>query len=149
MPPKESKPYTTLFRRSKKAPAFAPEVAFAIGDKVAVHTGPNKNVIGVVQRMMPVMMEIKVISRAPGLDVVKCKHSSARLVDKVGRPNEIAEKEYAIIAEESVVTMEGRELERKIAIEELTEAISALDLEHRVRMKAISALVDKVNRLSS
>ena len=145
-----------MFGRLKKSPPTEQTAPFEVGDEVYIHTGPNKWNTGIVQRIMPVMMEVKLITNPEKPEVIRCKHSSARLSTRTvrtdgnetgGQQQSHGQREPGVISDESVLTLEGRDLDRKIALEELKEAVTALEVAHQTRMQEITALIRRLELL--
>lgn len=142
--------YKDLFRRNKPQTSKDDGAPFQVGDEVYIHTGPHKHYSGVVQKMMPVMMEVLVTNGAKQFDVIKCKHTSARLIastEQHASPN-TSRKEMAIVGPDGTgISPEDREKERSRALNQLQEAVTALEEEHQARMKHITAIVARINLL--
>lgn len=133
------KGYKDLFRRAKKPSTTEIESPFKEGDEVYIHTGPRKYYSGIVQRVMPVMMEVLITNGAKRFDVVKCKQSSARIL-----------KRSATIRSLDDASPEDGEQSsaRQAAITELHEAVVSLEEEHKQRMKEITQMIQRLEMMN-
>ena len=115
------------------------ENQFKIGDNVYIFAGTNQRKKGIVIKVMPVMMLIKITEGPNSGEVIKCNQSNARITRETeGKTSPVEESQSLALI---VQTIDSMKVDYQDSMAQLTHQMLQMKAEHDRKMDTLSGMI--------
>ena len=115
---------------------------FKTGDQVVILAGTNQRKTGIVLKIMPVMMLVKISEGPTAGEVIKCNQSNARRTGETeGKPAAVGEAQSLDLI---IQTIDAMRIEYQDSMTQLTQQIRQMETEHNQKLEILTGMIQQV-----